>query len=175
MKRRVFNVLAGVSLVLCVVTVGLWVRSLDHAEMIQFRSVPKPKEHRFFELGWYDGRIDVDICRLPDLNWIPKQPDLGWRFPQETEEWSNSFWNPYGFHFGVGNPSNFGLAFHAGLRFWQATVLLLMLPSIWLITGPDRRNRQSGLCSNCGYDLRATPDRCPECGEVPKKTDRVSA
>jgi hypothetical protein len=48
---------------------------------------------------------------------------------------------------------------------WMLLVLLLVAPVGWLIGRVKRRRRvQEGCCRQCGYDLRATPDRCPECG-----------
>ena len=46
----------------------------------------------------------------------------------------------------------------------------------WIREHRQRRARKKlGLCVRCGYDLRATPTRCPECGAVPENQPPMNA
>jgi hypothetical protein len=51
---------------------------------------------------------------------------------------------------------------------WMVIVTLTICVVAVVRRGLRRRREESrGLCRRCGYDLRATPLRCPECGTSP--------
>ena len=60
--------------------------------------------------------------------------------------------------------------------YWLAVLVGSLAPAWWLWGGKRRRRAHrlaAGWCANCGYDLRASPERCPECGTTSPALDHA--
>jgi hypothetical protein len=61
---------------------------------------------------------------------------------------------------------------------WFVAIMAAILPAsrlgFWIRHRQRKHRQEIGFCYSCGYDLRATPDKCPECGMVAPKKPIVS-
>ena len=145
-------------------TVGLSVRSYRTAEVF-----PWTHSGRFVELFASAGGLFHSVSYGTGLPERPVSyklmPARGlWIEPGVTE---TRHWQFAGFWWVViGAPYMPGRSI--GVPFWFIAGCLAVLPSGWLMMRRANRRYPPGSCLSCGYDLRATPDRCPECGTVPE-------
>jgi hypothetical protein len=184
------RLLAGLlSLVLSVATIALWIRSHRTWDAIDWHR----GDHRL-QLRVADGILAIQRSRNPEGNiyWCflhyscPKPAPFDWsKIPGDvfgviTDDmifWDRFWWvdqrvfQAGGFAFyrsAILNDSKptapQGWALETPLWFWF--MVISIFPFCIVIGSFQRKRRfQRGACVNCGYDLRATPDRCPECGK----------
>ncbi len=93
-------------------------------------------------------------------------PRSGWEFNERSV--GRNLREPGHWFWAASEPDRFGdpdAYAEAGVRTLAVVAALAVLPVWWCIARVRRvRRDRKGLCPNCGYDLRATPGRCPECG-----------
>jgi len=125
------------------------------------------------------GRVIVlldrpEPTRRPGWQQVPREPDPP--YPQLAHGYSvECRFGPWqvcvtGFHPQIGTPV---IVRGRTTRHYEICVPYVVLLAIfaslplWHLHRWGRRRRCKrpvGLCAHCGYDLRATPDVCPECG-----------
>jgi hypothetical protein len=92
-----------------------------------------------------------------------------------------SWWTKPGFGFSIERPKSAGYFGESGFAVvvpdWSLLAAASLMPFMWLIRRAiaARRKAMEGRCRRCGYDLRATPDRCPECGTQADPTPSPAA
>jgi hypothetical protein len=116
-----------------------------------------------------DGQLKVScVYATADLRLLPLstvRPGLGARHRATARRGD---WFSYQVHVGAavpGQPQS-GVVYHSALVAVPDWFLILPCLPILVATYHRRRRPVPGHCRRCGYDLRATPDRCPECGSV---------
>ena len=176
MLRRLFTILSALSLILCLAAASLWVRGWFVTDRWLFvgeswvTGLASPKNGVVFS---WQRSSDMSSRLLRGFDHVTDRPAQGaawWNMADDFavhETLSHYSWGGGGFGYSLWKDDS---SRDLLLPLWFVCAISGAMPTAWLIGGLRRRGRRrGGYCLNCGYDLRATPVRCPECGTETKK------
>jgi hypothetical protein len=175
MKRWLIGAVPLLSALLCALAVVAWARSYG----VGGRLTAGGASHLVVVL-WAAGGLSVghyaytyvsagildESRRWPAIAYEPTSARP--RYPIYSDK--PSLANRAGFGIDTGTSTSPGYSVQRVriiLPLWLVALFLLLAPALWLARCCRRLYRMTiGLCIACGYDLRASPERCPECGRA---------
>jgi hypothetical protein len=163
--RHILNALTAFSALLCVGTNALWVRSVTHSTRLCWR---------VDDMNYVDFFSQSGSLSVQHLETIHPYQTSRFRVSQRS---LSSYFDQGGFRwwYFAADKSQFTYEVPHTIRrlifpHWLMILITSLLPGTRLIRwGRRRRAEKLGLCPSCQLRLRATPDRCPECGTIPTR------
>jgi len=189
--RYILNGVMVVSLLLCVTTIVLWMRSYGvryEASVAWAGDRTSVGPQRGWVLVLISANGGLGFCWLPGENPLAVQRDRGFRFGTLTavhpDDWypnsrnikeEDHWWSDPVSGSWVWRWKGFMASYSrapwapwtlATVPHWAMAALTAIPPAGGWLMRWRRQRRAPGVCASCGYDLRTTPERCPECGAV---------
>ena len=179
MRKRLFAIFAVVSLTLCIGVVAAALRSIWVHDQIARESYDPPTGTFSTVMIWSaDAVVQVVVSEESQ----PEMADYYRRFPSEMpagrwshrqfagtpqDSWSRSTWTAFEIRRNFYDRHGHGPSSWIKMPLWVFVLITAIAPLVRLAQILiQRRHKRFGLCAQCGYDLRVTPDRCPECGAM---------
>jgi hypothetical protein len=175
MTRRLLNLLTALSLLLCVAVVALWVRSIwvsDTLKWVHAQDAPAVAGWTTFYSGGGAFGVGRAECTYLGPNAEAAAQALRLRLPWwesiDGATLASANLLPAAMTHVQNQTNRRSNSQYIQLPYWIPTALLVALPLVRLRSHVHHRRSlkrlRTAICPRCGYDLRATPDRCPECG-----------
>ena len=176
MKRRLLNLLTLLSLLLCVAVAALWLRSYLASDEIRWGRMHSPTTIVWWKCYSAGGTVGIGRTTITFPRELPADDVEEWsRRGVRVQSYSTTpsvtllanlivGWIEEGFTDNRRRVDSSTLQ----VPYWMLMGAACAMPARrWFAS--RRRSRCIALarCLRCGYDLRGTPNRCPECGHTP--------